>query len=361
LAIEYLLRSDTQVLLLDEPDNFLDIPAKTWLEQALNACRKTILFVSHDRALLAACATRVVTLEGTGAWTHPGSYSTYHLARDERLERIDEEQRRYDEEHKRLTAVIKEFKRRAIQNDKFATKASSVEKRLERFERTMAPPERPRDQNVRMSLRGGRTGKIALRTKQLGFPGVVSPFDCELLFGERIGVVGPNGSGKSHFLKLLAGQDIEHHGEWTLGARVTASLFSQTHDRPELSDVELVDVMAGNGLQLGEAMAGLKRYGLQEVARHPFSLLSGGQQARFQILLLELAGPTMLLLDEPTDNLDVDSAEALERGLNGYEGTVVAVTHDRWFMQLMDRFLVFDSDGTVEERLDSPYLITQPA
>ena len=357
LAIEYLVRSDAQVLLLDEPDNFLDIPGKRWLEEVIKQSRKTILFVSHDRALLAECAARVVTLEANGAWTHVGSYSTYHQARDRRIDRIEEEQRRYKEEHRRLVALMKEYKRKASYNSDWATRASSMEKRLEKYERDMSPPERPKQQDIHMRLRGGRTGKIAFRARRLAIPGIVQPFDTELWYGERVGVVGPNGSGKSHFLKLLGGWDIAHTGEWKLGARVTASLFSQTHDHPELSNVSLIDIMAGAGLRLGEAMAGLKRYELQVVARLPFSLLSGGQQARFQILMLELEGPTMLLLDEPTDNLDVDSAEALEHGLDGYEGTVVAVTHDRWFMRLMDRFVVFNADGSVEERTESPYLI----
>ena len=98
-------------------------------------------------------------------------------------------------------------------------------------------------------------------------------------------------------------------------------------------------------------MSRLKRYELQEVANNPFRLLSGGQQARFQILAMELASPTMLLLDEPTDNLDIDSAEALEEALTRYQGTVVVVTHDRWFMRILERFLIFDSDGRVRESL----------
>jgi ATPase subunit of ABC transporter with duplicated ATPase domains len=104
-------------------------------------------------------------------------------------------------------------------------------------------------------------------------------------------------------------------------------------------------------------MTGLKRYELHPSAQTPFDLLSGGQQARFQILMMEHASPTLLLLDEPTDNLDIDSAEALEHGLDQFQGTVMAVTHDRWFMQTMDRFLVFESDGSVVEMLESPYLV----
>jgi len=356
LALESLFRSDADVLLLDEPDNFLDIPGKNWLEETIQASPKTILYVSHDRALLAAASHRVITLEGRGAWVHSGSFETYQQARGDRVARIEEERRRYREEHARLVEVMKEFKRRAALNDKFASKARSMEKRIARFERSDAPRERPEEQDVRIRLGGGRTGKIALRVERLSIPGLVKPFDTEILFGERVAVLGPNGTGKSHFLKLLGGEPIEHEGEWRLGARVRASLFSQLHERPELSERPIVEVIRHLGMDLGAAMAGLRRYELDKVSTNPFPLLSGGQQARFQLLLIELDKPTMLLLDEPTDNLDLDSAEALEEGLMKYNGTVVAVTHDRWFMQLFDRFLVFGDDGIVTESLDSPYL-----
>jgi ATPase subunit of ABC transporter with duplicated ATPase domains len=168
-------------------------------------------------------------------------------------------------------------------------------------------------------------------------------------------VIGPNGTGKTHFVRLLAGEEVAHTGEWRLGARVRPGLFAQLHHRPELAGVPVVEVLFATGMNMSEAMSTLKRYELERVHRSPFELLSGGQQARFQLLLMETESPTMLLLDEPTDNLDVHSAEALEDALSRYEGTVIAVTHDRWFMRLMDRFLSFEEDGSVRELLESPY------
>ena len=354
LALESFFRSDADVLLLDEPDNFLDIPGKRWLENMMNASTKTMLFVSHDRALLNETSHRVVTLEGRGTWTHPGSFQTYQEARGGRVARIEEERRRYREEHKRLVSAMKEFKRRAALNDKFATKARSMEKRIARFEVSNAPRERPEEQDIKMSLGGGRSGKIAVRMRELSIPGLVEPFSTEILFGERVAVLGPNGTGKSHFIKLLGGEPISHEGEWKLGARVTPGLFSQLHERPDLVGKPIIEVLQHRGMALGPAMAALRRYELGDSDATPFPLLSGGQQARFQLLLIELDKPTLLLLDEPTDNLDIDSAEALEEGLLRYEGTVVAVTHDRWFMQLFDRFLLFEGDGRVRESLDLP-------
>ena len=355
LALECLFRSDADVLLLDEPDNFLDVRGKEWLEAGLNSSPKTILFVSHDRELLARTSTRVVTLEAHGAWVHPGSFATYHEARAERLEQIDTERRLYSGEQARLMASMKEFKRRAAISDKFASRAKAAESRLKRFEKDNAPRERARPQAISMGLKGGRTGKIALRLRKLALTGLVEAFDAEIYYGERVGIVGANGTGKTHFLKLLSGEPVAHEGEVVLGARVEASIFSQAHDRPDLGSAKTLDIMRSKGLDMSASMSGLKRYELHHVATNPFSLLSGGQQARFQLLLMELANPTMLLLDEPTDNLDVESAEALEAGLEGYEGTVLAVTHDRWFMHLMDRFLIFNADGAVLASVESPY------
>jgi len=147
---------------------------------------------------------------------------------------------------------------------------------------------------------------------------------------------------------------VAHDGTARLGARVRPGHFSQTHDRPELLDRTLVDILwRGDewraGLPRPQAMPPLSRYELAGQADQRFGTLSGGQQARFLVLLLELSGATLLLLDEPTDNLDLASAEALEDGLRAFAGTVVAVTHDRWFTRSFDRFLLFRGDGEVVE------------
>lgn len=365
LALEVIFRSDATVVLLDEPDNFLDLRGKAWLEEQINASPKTILYVTHDRALLAATAQRIVTVEGTRVWTHGGGFDTYHDAREQRMGRMEEQHRHYRQEHDRLTNLVKEFKRKAAYNSDWASRAESMEKRLRRYEKENAPPPRVVQQNVRVGVAGGRTGKIAFRARGLELPGLVKPFDTEIHFGERVGILGRNGTGKTHFLKLLAGEDVEHAGTWMLGARVEPGFFSQTHDRlfsaarrgdrsAEWANKPILDLVMEAGLQRTGAMSLLKRYELHGDAQQPFSLLSGGQQARLQILTLEIASPTMLLLDEPTDNLDIASAEALEKGLDGYTGSVLAVTHDRWFMRLFDRFLVFREDGVVEEALTPP-------
>jgi ATPase subunit of ABC transporter with duplicated ATPase domains len=354
LALELLLRGRDEVLLLDEPDNYLDVPGKRWLEQRLRESPKTVLFVSHDRELLAAVADRVITVEGGTTWVHGGGFASYHEARSHRHERMAEVRRRWDEEHARLKELVRTLQVQAKLSEVMAQKYRVMARRLERYEEAGPPPDKPEDQKVSMRLRGGRTGVRAITCAGLELTGLMQPFDVEFYFGERIGVLGANGAGKSHFLRLLGGDEVAHTGEWKLGARVVPGLFAQTHAHPTWTGRTLLELLweGGDdrrGIDRGRAISALRRYGLGEQAEQRFGTLSGGQQARFQILLLELSGATLLLLDEPTDNLDVLSAEALEEALEAYEGTVVAVTHDRWFARSLDRFLVFGADGRVYE------------
>jgi ATPase subunit of ABC transporter with duplicated ATPase domains len=381
LVLEYLLAGPDEVLLLDEPDNYLDVPGKVWLEQRIRESAKTVLFISHDRELLANTATRIITVElgaaGNTAWTHPGGFTSYHEARRERFARFEELRRRWDEEHAKLKALVLRYKIKAEYNDGLAAQYKAAQTRLRKFEEAGPPQAIPREQQVTMRLKGGRTGKRAVVCEGLELTGLMEPFDLEVWYAERVAVLGSNGSGKSHFLRLLAAggsdPDVEHRpvgeveiapvrhaGKAKLGARVRPGWFVQTHEHPELIGRTLLEILhRGDGSAHGrdgmgreQASRVLDRYELAHAAEQTFESLSGGQQARFQILLLELSGATLLLLDEPTDNLDVESAEALEDGLAQFQGTVLAVTHDRWFARGFDRFLVFGEDGTVYESDD---------
>ncbi|MDR6867291.1 ATPase subunit of ABC transporter with duplicated ATPase domains [Microbacterium resistens] len=377
LALEALLRGPDDVLLLDEPDNYLDVPGKRWLEEQLRESPKTVLLVSHDRELLARAADRIVTLEpggaGATAWVHGGGFATYHQARIDRMDRLDELRRRWDEQHEKLRTLVATLKVKASANDGFASRYQAAQTRLRKFEEAGPPEERPPSQEFDMRLRGARTGKRAVVSTGLELTGLMRPFDAEIWFGDRVAVLGSNGSGKSHFLRLLArgGSDpdpthghltsagerlgpVAHSGTAVLGARVVPGLFAQTHAHPEFVGRTLLEILHRGderraGMPRDAASSALDRYGLVRQAQQGFDQLSGGQQARFQVLLLELSGATLLLLDEPTDNLDLESAEALEDAIARFEGTVVAVTHDRWFARSFDRFLVFGADGAVYE------------
>ncbi|HEY9327710.1 MAG TPA: ATP-binding cassette domain-containing protein, partial [Streptomyces sp.] len=354
LVLEALLRGNDEVLLLDEPDNYLDVPGKRWLEERLKETRKTVLFVSHDRELLARSAEKIVSVEpsptGADAWVHGAGFATYHDARRERFARFEELRRRWDEKHAQLKKLVLNLRQAASISHELASRYQAAQTRLRKFEEAGPPPEPPREQDIKMRLRGGRTGVRAVTCTNLELTGLMKPFDLEIYYGERVAVLGSNGSGKSHFLRLLAGEPVAHTGEWKLGARVVPGHFAQTHAHPELLGKTLVEILwTEQAKDRGGAMSVLRRYELERQGDQPFEKLSGGQQARFQILLLELAGTTALLLDEPTDNLDLESAEALQDGLEVYDGTVMAVTHDRWFAKSFDRYLVFGSDGVVRE------------
>jgi ATPase subunit of ABC transporter with duplicated ATPase domains len=354
LVLESLLRGTDEVLLLDEPDNYLDVPGKRWLEEQLRLTKKTVLFVSHDRELLDRSAEKIVSVEpgpaGSDVWVHGGGFGTYHAARKERFARFEELRRRWDEEHAKLKKLMYTLRQQAAISPDMASRYHAAQTRLRRFEDAGPPQEPPREQNISMRLAGGRTGVRAVTCERLELTGLMKPFDLEVYYGERVAVLGSNGSGKSHFLRLLAGEPVNHTGTWKLGARVVPGHFAQTHAHPELLGRTLVDILwTEHARDRGKAMGALRRYELERQGDQRFDQLSGGQQARFQILLLELQGTTALLLDEPTDNLDLESAEALQDGLEAYDGTVLAVTHDRWFARSFDRYLVFGSDGTVRE------------
>ncbi|MDX2391588.1 ATP-binding cassette domain-containing protein [Streptomyces sp. DK15] len=355
LVLEALLRGPDEVLLLDEPDNYLDVPGKRWLEERLKETRKTVLFVSHDRELLARVAQKIVAVEpgpaGSDVWVHGGGFATFHEGRRERFARFDELKRRWDEKHAQLKRLVADMQQYASRSDVMASRYHAAQTRLRKFEEAGPPPEPPREQEIKMRLRGGRTGVRAVTCEDVELTGLMKPFSLEVFHGERVAVLGSNGSGKSHFLRLLAGDpSVAHSGRWKLGARVVPGHFAQTHAHPELLGRTLVDILwTEHARDRGGAMSVLRRYELERQGDQPFERLSGGQQARFQILLLELSGTTALLLDEPTDNLDLESAQALQEGLDAYEGTVLAVTHDRWFARSFDRYLVFGSDGAVRE------------
>lgn len=375
LALESLLRGPDEVLLLDEPDNFLDVPTKRWLESALTASGKTILFISHDRELLANTATHIASLEPTAAgshvWVHGGGFATFGEAQAARRARLDELRRRWDEEHTKLRELVKMYKIKAAVNADMASRLQAARTRLAKFEEAGPPQAVTQEQNVKVRLRGGRTAKRAVVCTDLELTGLMKPFDIEIWYGERVAVLGSNGSGKSHFLRLLAagGSDpepeqrpvddavierVRHSGRAVLGSRVRPGYFRQNYDHPELVGRTLLEILhRGGGSRRGmsqeEAARALDRYELAHASEQLFETLSGGQQARMQILLLELSGTTLLLLDEPTDNLDLHSAEALEAGLAAFDGTVLAVTHDRWFTRGFDRFLLLGSDQSVTE------------
>ena len=358
LVLDVLFASDADVLLLDEPDNFLDVPAKLELERRVRESRKTILMISHDRGVLSAAVNAIVTLEGSGAWVHGESYATYPEARRIRQERLGDAVKRWREEEKRLRELTRLWKERAKYSDVLAAKAKAFETRWLRHRDAGPPPAPVTDQAISVRIRGGDSARIVLALDRLSIDtpsgargGLVAPFSEEIHFGERVGIIGPNGSGKTALMSVLAGDaglPGAVSGECRLGPRVSTGFFTQLQTRPDFAGRPVLDIVLDHvrgGVQ--PAMGALARYGLAEAARRSHDVLSGGEKARLEVLVLELEGHNLLLLDEPTDNLDIDSSEALESALDGFTGTVVAVSHDRAFLRALDRFLMVLRDGSV--------------
>ena len=351
LALEALLRGPDEVLLLDEPDNYLDVPGKRWLEERLLDTRKTVLFVSHDRELLARVADRVVTVEGG-----------IGLGARRRVRQLP---RGPDGAARAAGRAAAALGRGAPAADRPRAHPAAAGGQLAGHGQPL-----PRDADPAGEVRGrraaagppaGAEGRDAAagrpHRRARGHRRAAGADRADAAVRRRDLLRRPGrraGRQRRRQVALPAAarrpERSTHTGEWRLGARVVPGFFAQTHAHPEWQDRTPVDLLwhgepGRPGVDRGRAMAALRRYGLADQGDQQFRTLSGGQQARFQILLLELSGATLLLLDEPTDNLDVLSAEALEEALAAFDGTVLAVTHDRWFARSFDRFLVFGADG----------------
>jgi len=347
LVLDLLLTSGADVLLLDEPDNYLDIPTRGWLEEQILASKSTILMVSHDRKLLERVATKIVVIEGSGCWVHGGSYGTFPEARAKRQEQLGDDLKRWNDEERRLFHHMKIMKQRAAQNFKNATKANAAETRWEKFVAAGPPPPPVPDQQIHVRLRGADAARRVVKIDAVGIGDLFLPFSDEIYHGERVGLIGPNGTGKTHLLDVLAGKSTVETGSLQFGPRTSIGMFTQVNNRPEFRDRQSIDIVRDRLIDEEKSMRALARYGLRLNARQEFPTLSGGQKARLEILCLELDGHNVLLLDEPTDNLDIESSEALEQALDGFEGTVIAVSHDRTFLESLDRFIMITDEGEV--------------
>src|SRR4051794_21536539 len=278
---------------------------------------------------------------------HPESYATYPQARAQRQRRLGDAVKRWKDEERRLRELVRTFKERAKYSSDWAKKADAAETRWRRFADTGPPPAPVVDQEIRVRLRGGDSARRVLDLRETAVDGLVRPFSDEIHFGERVGMIGPNGGGKTHLMRVLAGDEAPGSGAVVLGPRVSTGFFTQLNARGDFTGRGVLEVAEERVGGFEKAMGALARYGLADAARRSYDTLSGGQKARLEILCLELEGHNLLLLDEPTDNLDIDSSEALEQALEGFEGTVVAVSHDRAFLRRLDRFLMVLHDGRV--------------
>jgi len=325
------------LLLLDEPDNHLDLQAKAWLEYYIQDYPGTVLIISHDRHLLDRSVKKIFELEDGEISSYAGNYSYYVVERQRRLEKLQEVYAAQRDEIKRLEISMRRLKGWAKMNSKFAGKAEYMAKRVEQArEEAVDRPTLVRDK-IKVGLEAERSGKKVLEVKGLstsidGYT-LFEPFDLTVLYGERIGIVGANGSGKTTLLKTMLNILPATHGDVKIGASVVTGYYAQEQETLPFASTPLDFVRRLKNMTEPQAISFLHTLLFSFADIHtPIGQLSGGEKSRLQIARLRLSNANFLLLDEPTNNLDIASTEVLEEALDEFEGTVLAVSHDRYFL-----------------------------
>jgi len=351
IILRSFLLSMIPTLVLDEPDNFLDLYSKVWLERELITSSKTILLVSHDRALLTRAVERMVVLEHNAVWTHGAGYATFPSARRARVERLAKDLDAWKAEERRLFRYYKLLKQRAGASAAMASRADAAQSRWERFKDAGPPPLPPPEKEINVRFEGSRTGKEAIRLTNFEVDGLVGAFSTTIYNGDRVALLGENGVGKSTFVRGLLDEGLLDGGTLRYGPTARLGFFSQDNVIDD-GNQPLLDVVRTHFRSERDARSALGRYGLGRHTRHRLDELSGGQKARVQLLILETSRPNVLLLDEPTDNLDLESILIIEEALLDLDATQLAITHDAAFTRVFNRFIIFDKDGIVGETED---------
>ena len=335
IGLAQLLLLRPSVLLLDEPDNHLDMPGKAYLEKLIIDYPGAVVIISHDRYILDAIATHIAEIEDGKITTFPGNYTEYIVDKEERLARQEELYNIQQREIGRLEMALKRYKQWVVFNDKFATRITNMEARIERMEKIDRPVLDRRKMNL--SLNGWRGSNQVLEfekvTKEFSHRKVLDGLNFLIRHGERVGLVGANGAGKSVLLRLILGKEEPTLGEIKIGPSVSVGYYAQEHETLDFEQTVIDTVRLAGNMSESNAVSLLIRYLFTyQQATQKVRDLSGGERSRLQLALLVLSGANFLLLDEPTNNLDIASAEVLENALEGFNGTVLVISHDRYFL-----------------------------
>ncbi len=349
VGLARILLSRPGVLLLDEPDNHLDLAGKVFLEKLIREYPGAVVIISHDRYLLDAAVTHIAELEDGQLHTFAGSYSEYMIDKEARLARQEELYRVQQHEIVRLEAAIKRLAiwGKVYDNEKFSARSKAMQKRLDKMEKI----ERPVLERRRMDLHlaGWRGSNKVLEFKRVGKSfgerRLLNDLNMTIWRGERVGLIGPNGSGKSVLLRMALGLEPPGSGDIILGPSVKVGYYAQEHETLEPQQTLIEAVRYASSLSEASAVSFLIRYLFTyRQASQKIGELSGGERSRLQLALLVLSGANFLLLDEPTNNLDIASAEVLEAALADFEGTVLVISHDRYFLdRTIERILAIET------------------
>jgi ATP-binding cassette subfamily F protein 3 len=378
IGLARLLLARPSVLLLDEPDNHLDMPGKAYLEKLINEYAGAVVIISHDRYILDAVATHIAEIEDGRITTFIGNYTEYIVDKEERLARQEELYQIQQREINRLEMAIKRYRQWVILNDKFATRIRNMEARIERMDKLERPvlerrkmdfaingwrgsnqvlelvdvcksfPRTP--SSSRSTPAGPDFGERTLSLETSDSKPVLNNINFLIRHGERVGLIGANGAGKSVLLRLILGKEHPTQGEIKIGPSVRVGHYAQEHETLDFNQTLIDAVRLAGNMSESNAVSFLIRYLFSyQQATQEIGSLSGGERSRLQLALLVLSGANFLLLDEPTNNLDIASAEVLENALIEFNGTVLVISHDRYFLdRTVNRIFALENGSIIE-------------
>ena len=349
-----LILEDTDILLLDEPTNHLDLHATEWLEEYVRSFRGTVVTISHDRYFLDRIVTRVIEIQDGKAEFYSGNYSFYAVEKERRFQ---ERMKQYEKEQAKIQQLEKaaeQLRVWAFQGmDKTYRRAISMEKRIERM-RTTSKPTKARKMDARFSsaeFHGDEVLGLRSLSKSYGDKHLFDGISLKVEGGERIALIGDNGTGKSTLIKMIVGELYPDDGRIRLGPQVRMAYLPQIihFDHPDWNLVENM-MAAKKGLSAQSARNRLAAYDFRgEDVLKPVSVLSGGEQSRLRLCMLMDDEINFLILDEPTNHLDIDSREWIEEAVEAYDGTLLFVSHDRYFINRFATRIWELSDQTITD------------
>ena len=349
-----LILEDTDILLLDEPTNHRDLHATEWLEEYIRGFRGTVLVISHDRYFLDRIVTRVIEINGGKAEFYSGNYSFYAVEKERRYQ---ERMKQYEKEQAKIEQLEKsaeQLRLWAFQGmDKTYRRAISMEKRIERM-RTTSKPTKARKMDARFNaaeFHGDEVLSLRNLAKSFGDKHLFDHISLKIEGGERIALIGDNGTGKSTLIKMIMDEEYPDDGRIRIGPQVKAAYLPQIihFDHPDWNLVENM-MAAKKGLSAQSARNRLAAYDFRgEDVLKPVSVLSGGEQSRLRLCMLMDDEINLLILDEPTNHLDIDSREWIEEAVEAYDGTLLFVSHDRYFINRFATRIWELADGTITD------------
>jgi ATP-binding cassette subfamily F protein 3 len=350
LGLGCLLLSEPDVLLLDEPTNHLDVGAVEWLEEFLQEYKSAFVIISHDRYFLDRACRRIIEIENGQATSYKGNYSDFLVEREERREI---QQRAY-ENQQRLIAKTEEFIRKNLAGQK-TKQAKSRRTMLERLDRVDAVRADQSSGDFRLQgIERAGTHVLTITEAAIGYGDKALARDISLILrrGECLGVIGPNGSGKTTLVKTILGKTPALEGEIRWGSKVEIGYYAQQlEDLDERNEIIMeLRRVAPSSATAGELRSFLAKFLFfgDDVYKHVRDL-SGGEKGRLALAKLIYSGVNVLVLDEPTNHLDIPSREALEEALDAYEGTIVTISHDRFFLdRVATQIVALDGEGNID-------------